>query len=128
MIRGFQHVGVHFRRTYRGNDAFAYPGDDRGFPGAAHQPFNIGPDSDPCLYPQFDAVFGHSAYYRCLNHFGIDAHLYRFQYVSACQIDGAGPFKIQIDGRPVGRNQGVDDPVYVTACQVMSFQLIGIDF
>ena len=117
---------MHFRRTYRGNDAFPDAGDYSRFPGAANQPFNVGAHGNPRFNPQFNTVFRHRTNDRRFNDFRVNAHLYRFQHVAAGQINGAGPFKGKVNGCPMRCNQGVDDPVHVTPCQVMGFQLIGI--
>ena len=114
-------------RTDTGNDTFPDTGDDRRFTGTADETVYISPHRDPGPYFEFDAILGHCGNKRRFNDLRIDTHLYGFQNIPAGQVDSAGPFKGQGHGRPVSSNQGIDNAVYITAGQIMSFQLIDID-
>ena len=126
MIRRFQHIRMHFRRTDGSDNAFAYPGDDRSLTRAADQSFNIRAYRNPCLDPQFNTILGYRADHRRFNHFRINAHLHCFQHITPGQINRTGPFKSQRNLCPMSRNQRVNHTIHITAGQIMGFQLVGI--
>lgn len=126
MIRIFQHIRMSGCRAYGGDNAFAYPCNNGGFPGATYEAVDVGADGDPGPYFQFDAVLGHCRNGRGLDDLGIDAHLHRFQHVAACQVDGGGLFEGQVNLGAVGRNESVHHIIHVAAGQVMGFQLVHV--
>ena len=116
MIRIFQYGAMVIRRTNCCNNTFTNTGDDGRLAGAADQSVDIGPHCHARFYLQFNAVFRHSGNDWCFNNAGVDTHLHCFQYVTAGQVNGAGPFKSKVNFRSMRRNQRINNAVHVAAC------------
>ena len=71
---------------------------------------------------QLDTVFGNSCHGRGVNYFGVNGHLYGFEYVTAGKVDGGCHLERQLDIGFRGGYQCVYHPLYVTSGKVVRFQ------
>ena len=74
--------------TDRADDSFAYTRQDGVFTGTADQLFDVRANCHTCLGDQLNTVFGNSRYRRRVDHFRIHTHLYGFEHITTCQVDG----------------------------------------
>src|SRR5574344_887729 len=126
MVRVFQHFAVIAGRTNAGNNTFAYSGNNGLLAGAAHQSIDISSYGYSGFNLQLNAVFSNGRNYRSFNNFRINTHLYCFQNITSCQVNSAGSFKGQRNFSTMRSNQSINNLIYITACQIVSFQLIGV--
>ena len=96
--------------------------------GTADQLLDIGPHRNARLGDQLNTVLGHRSYRRSIDDFGIDRHLYRFEYVAARQIDRRSHLEIEHNIGFLGRHQRMHHIGHVASGQIVGFELVGIEF
>ena len=116
-----------FRGTYSCYNTFTNTGDDCRFTSITNEAVNISTYSYTSTNLEFDTVFCYCRDNWCFNHFRINGHLYRFQYIATCKIDSCGTFKCQRNRCSFSGDQRIYDAVNVTTCKVMCFKLIYIN-
>ena len=115
-------------RADRRNDTFADTCQNRFLTGTADQLLDIGPHRNARLGDQLNTVLGHCSYRRSIDDFGIDRHLYRFEYIAARQIDRRSHLEIEHNIGFLGRHQRMHHIGHVTSGQIVGFELVGIEF
>ena len=122
----FQYICMFFRGTYSRYDTFTYTGNNCGFTSTTNEAIDIRTYSNTSTNFQFDTIFCYRRNNWSFNHFRINGHLNRFQYITTGEVDSCGTFKGQRNRCPFSGNQSIHNAVNVTTCKVMRFQLIYI--
>ena len=117
----FQYICVLFRGTYSCYNTFTNTGDDCRFTSTTNEAVNISTYSYTSTNLELDTIFRYCRDDWCFNHFRINGHLNRFQYIATCKVDSCGTFKCQWNRCALSGDQRIYDAVNVTTCKVMRF-------
>ena len=126
MIWIFQYICMFFRRTYGRNDTFTYAGNNCSLTSTTNEAIDISTYSYTSTNFQLDAIFCYRRDNWSFNHFRINGHLNRFQYITTGEVDSCGTFKGQRNRCAFSGNQSIYNAVNITTGKVMCFQLIYI--
>src|SRR5690625_1360559 len=110
-------------RADRRHDTFAYTSDDSFLTRTTNEPLDVGANRNPRQGDQLNTVLRYRRDSRRLDDFWVDRHLHRFKDVSAGEVNGRCALKRQVDVRLICRNERIDHFLYVSAVQVMRFEL-----
>ena len=115
------------RRTDGADDTFAYTGENSIFSGTSDELADVRTYSDAGFGDELDTVFRHSRYGRGIDHFRIDTHLHGFEHITSGKVDCRSHLEGQVNPRLAGRNEGMNNTLYMSSGEVMRLQTIALD-
>ena len=115
-------------RTDGSDDTFTDAGEDGLFTGTANELLDVGAHGDAGFGDKLDTVLGHGGPRRRVNDLGVDGGLDGLEHVATGEIDGCGSVEVEVHVGLVGTDEGVDNGVDMSAGEVVSLEVVLLDF